>query len=154
MLKVQIGKGGVAPFEFKGLVEKFFDEDFLESGGFSGEIEIGGEIVNDGKTFIARGKAACRRNFTCDRCLTAADENFVCEFDEELAEEDISENLADITELVRDTILAGLPIRNLCSADCKGLCPICGKNLNDGECDCDKFIVDPRLASLKDLKLD
>ena len=154
MLKVQIHRAENSPFEFNKSAEFFFGKDLTDAENFIGEIKIVGEVVNDGKTFIARGTAACQRNFLCDRCLTPSSEKVICEFDEEIDPKDISENLADITEIVRDTFLASLPIQNLCRADCKGLCPVCGKNLNNGECECDKFIVDPRLATLKDFKLD
>ena len=154
MLKVQIYGEGVVPFEFRQSAEFFFGNETAEEENFTGEIEIVGEIVNDGKTFIARGKAVCSRDFFCDRCLEPSSGEIVCDFDEEIDDEDITDNVVDITELVRDTFLASLPIQNLCRGGCKGLCPVCGKNLNDGECECDRFIVDPRLASLKDLKFD
>ena len=38
-----------------------------------------------------------------------------------------------------------------CREDCKGLCPICGKDLNDGDCGCDRTIRDPRFESLRAL---
>lgn len=154
MLKVQIGREANVPFEFSEEAVIFFGAELAAEENFSGNVEVSGEIVNDGKNFVARGKAACLRNFVCDKCLEQSSEKFFCEFDEELAAEEIAENVADITELVRDTILASLPIKNLCRADCKGLCPVCGKNLNNGDCDCERFTADPRLAILKDLKLD
>ena len=154
MLKVQIYRDRTAPFKFRKTAEIFFGKDLVDEENFFGEIEIVGEVVNDGRTFVARGKATCNRKFFCDRCLEPSSSEIVCDFDEEIADEDISENVVDITELVRDTFLAGLPIQNLCREDCKGLCPVCGKNLNTGECECDRLIADPRLASLKDFKLD
>lgn len=42
----------------------------------------------------------------------------------------------DLTALVREDLLLALPAKFLCREDCKGLCPICGKNLNDGSCSC------------------
>jgi len=154
MLKVQIYREETAPFKFRKTAEIFFGKDLVDEENFFGDIEIVGEIVNDGKTFVARGKAVCNRKFFCDRCLEPSSGEVVCDFDEEIADEDISENVVDITELVRDTFLASLPIQNLCREGCKGLCPVCGKNLNTGECECEKLIVDPRLAFLKDFKLD
>ena len=154
MLKVQIGREDRVPFEFSEEAVIFFGAEMAAEERFSGEVEVVGEIVNDGRKFIARGKASCLRSFECDRCLTPASEKFSCEFEEELAAEDIQENVADITELVRDTALANIPLKSLCREDCKGLCPVCGKNLNEGNCECDRLIADPRLAILKDLKLD
>ena len=154
MLKVQIYREGTAPFKFRETAEIFFGKELASEEKFFGEIEIVGEIVNDGKTFIARGKAVCSRNFFCDRCLEPSSGEIVCDFDEEIDDDDITDNVVDITELVRDTFLASLPIQNLCREGCKGLCPVCGKNLNNGKCECDRLNVDPRLATLKDFKLD
>ena len=155
MLKVQIRRGGTVPFEFRKSAEVFFGKDLTDEENFFGEIEIVGEIANDGKkTFIARGRIACQRKFFCDRCLSPSTEKVLCSFDEEIDGKDISENVADITEIVRDTFLASLPIQNLCREDCKGLCPICGKNLNEENCKCNRLNLDPRLAALRDFKID
>jgi uncharacterized protein len=60
----------------------------------------------------------------------------------------------DIEECARSLFILNFPTRFLCDEDCKGLCCSCGKNLNDGECDCNKKEIDPRLAVLKNLKFD
>ncbi|MEJ2758334.1 MAG: DUF177 domain-containing protein [Anaerolineales bacterium] len=57
----------------------------------------------------------------------------------------------DITELAREYLLLDTPTTPLCKPDCAGLCPICGENLNHGQCDCKPEAIDPRLAKLKDL---
>lgn len=54
----------------------------------------------------------------------------------------------NLDELIREDILLSLPTKILCSDDCKGLCPYCGTNLNEKQCDCQKPI-DPRLEALK-----
>lgn len=46
-----------------------------------------------------------------------------------------------------------MPVKPLCGDDCKGLCPHCGQNLNDGECSCEETPVDSRLAVLKNIKI-
>ena len=56
----------------------------------------------------------------------------------------------DLDALAEEDVVLNLPSKVLCKEDCKGLCPQCGKNLNDGPCDC-KEPVDPRLAGLLDL---
>ena len=58
----------------------------------------------------------------------------------------------DLNYLVLNAILTQLPLRHLCRPDCKGLCPHCGANLNDGPCDCENTenrstLGDPRAAS-------
>ena len=57
----------------------------------------------------------------------------------------------DLEQLLTEDILLDVPSKFLCSPDCKGLCPVCGKNLNQGDCGCKQDTVDPRLAILKSL---
>ena len=151
MPKVQTARGDKVPFEFSATAEKLFGEAL---GDFEGDIKIVGEVEDVGRCFVVRGRIECKKVFTCDRCLTQATENQVHEFEEEFDKAEAVDDLIDVTELLRDVLLAGQPMKNLCKADCKGLCPKCGANLNEGECGCDKFIVDPRLATLKDFKMD
>jgi uncharacterized protein len=55
----------------------------------------------------------------------------------------------DMTNRIREALLLNLPMRFLCSPDCKGLCPTCGTNLNTRECNCQKEEIDPRWEKLK-----
>lgn len=102
----------------------------------------------------------------CDRCGKQTVKCFQREFehllvrelsDEQEAaslEEDylvVPEERLDLDELVREDILLDLPTKYLCKEDCKGLCPKCGKDLNEGDCGCDRREVDPRLEILKSL---
>ena len=57
----------------------------------------------------------------------------------------------DLDELVYTEVIISLPMKHLCKEDCKGICPSCGKNLNDGKCDCNTKQIDPRLQALADL---
>lgn len=58
----------------------------------------------------------------------------------------------DLTEAVRQYALMAVPMKALCDADCAGLCPKCGQNLNQGKCDCPAEETDPRWAKLTELK--
>ncbi len=58
----------------------------------------------------------------------------------------------DMTALVKEQILLSLPMQPLCSSECKGLCPVCGKDLNEGHCTCERKEIDQRLAILKKFK--
>ena len=150
MPKVQTARGGSAPFEFSATAEKLFGEDFSDDG-FIGDIKIFGEVEDVGRCYVVRGRIQCKKSFTCDRCLTPATANQVHEFEEEFDKSEAVDDLIDVTELLHDVLLAGQPMKNLCKTDCKGLCPKCGANLNEGECGCDNFVVDPRLAALQQL---
>ncbi|MEL6307888.1 MAG: DUF177 domain-containing protein [Chloroflexota bacterium] len=57
----------------------------------------------------------------------------------------------NLAPLLRAEVLIALSHRQYCSADCKGLCPVCGINLNHESCDCEREHIDPRLAKLKEL---
>jgi uncharacterized protein len=72
----------------------------------------------------------------------------------EVLEEDeyvIEEGTIDMNILVNDSVMLGLPIKHLCSEECRGLCQHCGSNLNLAECDCASEDIDPRLEVLKTL---
>ncbi len=63
----------------------------------------------------------------------------------------VEDGFLSLDELLTECLELSLPFRFLCSEDCKGLCPKCGKNLNDGPCDCEEKEVDPRLEPLRRL---
>ncbi|WHH59872.1 DUF177 domain-containing protein [Petroclostridium sp. X23] len=57
----------------------------------------------------------------------------------------------DITEIVVNNTLMNIPVKYLCSEDCKGLCPACGADLNIEQCNCTNNNIDPRFEVLKKL---
>ena len=57
----------------------------------------------------------------------------------------------DLDEFIYTEIIVNLPMKHLCKEDCKGICYKCGKNLNEGKCDCLEKEIDPRLAVLAEL---
>jgi uncharacterized protein len=59
----------------------------------------------------------------------------------------------DLTPLIREQVLLALAERPLCREECRGLCPQCGANLNEGDCRCIVSGLDPRLAVLRNLKV-
>ena len=121
-------------------------------------------------TAVARNRASlvtltlrCRYSYTrfCDRCGEEFTRQEDKSFEHKLAQTVIDEGNDDYIETpdftlelddaVISDILLNLPHKNLCRSDCRGLCPICGKNLNDGDCGCRETAVDPRLEILKQL---
>lgn len=150
MPKVFITRGGSAPYEFSGTAQELFDEPLDDFA----DIKVSGNVEDVGKKFVVTGQIACIKSFICDRCLAQAKAAQVHHFAEDFDKAEAVDDLLDITELLRDELLANQSMKNLCKTDCKGLCPKCGKNLNEGSCDCDTFIVDPRLAALEDLNFD
>jgi len=59
----------------------------------------------------------------------------------------------DLDPILREEVLLALPGYPVCREGCKGLCSVCGKNLNEGECGCDRKVPDPRWAGLAKLKI-
>jgi uncharacterized protein len=64
------------------------------------------------------------------------------------------DGFVDLSPIVRDMALLGVPIKVLCRPDCQGLCQECGANLNLGDCGCVDDRIDPRLAALQQLLKD
>jgi len=59
----------------------------------------------------------------------------------------------ELDPILREQVLLALPMSVVCREDCKGLCPSCGKDLNEGACGCRPPVTDPRLAVLKNIKI-
>jgi uncharacterized protein len=66
----------------------------------------------------------------------------------------IKDVVVDVSGLVREAVVLALPSQALCSPSCKGLCPQCGKDLNQGPCECVDNEVDERWSKLSELKFD
>lgn len=100
----------------------------------------------------------------CDRCRKDTIKNFDYSFMHTLVLSQNNENtddyievpdfILDLNELVKDDILLELPGKFLCDDDCRGLCPICGSDLNIGQCGCKAESIDPRLLELSKLITD
>ena len=107
----------------------------------------------------------CTYRFTlhvlCDRCLAPlelpVDRTVSHTVVREVNGEDdetflVAENgCVELEELATNDILPELPQRYLCREDCRGLCPTCGKNLNEGPCGCQSDSGDPRMDVLRRL---
>ena len=57
-----------------------------------------------------------------------------------------------LEDVLREQVLLSLPEKTLCRADCKGLCPSCGRNLNTETCSCESAVTDPRWNALSGLR--
>lgn len=57
----------------------------------------------------------------------------------------------DVDKLIYGEILVNWPMKVLCRKDCKGICRVCGMNLNKGNCNCQKTELDPRMAAIQDV---
>lgn len=123
-------------------------------------------VENRGKKVLElTGKISFEVIIPCARCLEDVRTSLEVEFDKEvdmkMSEEerlnalDESDFLhgynLDVDKLVYGEALLNWPSRVLCKEDCKGLCNVCGQNLNRKTCNCDSTDLDPRMAKIRDI---
>jgi uncharacterized protein len=88
-------------------------------------------------------------HFDIDKTLDIKDGTVV---DEEMEETDYLIGFElDVDRFVYAEILVNWPMRVLCKEDCKGICKVCGMNLNSGACNCQRTELDPRMAAIQDI---
>ncbi len=116
-----------------------------------------------GRAGVVQMTARARFAFcgACDRCLAPFTKTYDIPLEHTLvttlANEDnddfilLDQYQLNLDDLVLADVLLELPYKSLCRADCRGLCPLCGKDLNEGLCGCSRKSVDPRLAVLGQL---
>ena len=119
-----------------------------------------GFIVNNAGALTLRGTLSAAMRCVCDRFAAEFDREVSYPLDVPLASELQDEenpdyfllegDELDLEELLETVFILNMDTRFLCRADCKGLCSRCGKNLNEGPCDC-RTESDPRLAVLEQL---
>lgn len=110
------------------------------------------------------GKMELTFVMNCDRCLKPVEQKITLDFirtvegPDEYKEdtEDDDQNFMEgyqlnVDDLIKNECFMNLPTKVLCKPDCKGICMRCGKDLNTGECGCDTFVPDPRMARIKDI---
>lgn len=87
-----------------------------------------------GNDVVVTGRVRAAFSATCDRCCGLYDWEFdgsaFCHFQENVDES------VELAEPLREYVLIGLPAKWLCADGCRGLCGLCGRNLNEGGCDC------------------
>ena len=125
-------------------------------------VKASGTVRNTAGVLVMTGLIETTIHGVCDRCASDFDRDVSMPIDvvlvTELSNEDnedekifpLEGDSADLEDIVRTLFVLNLDSKLLCSADCKGLCFRCGKNLNEGPCSCQKEI-DPRFAALKQL---
>jgi uncharacterized protein len=126
------------------------------------------EVIKD---LRLRGHLSAGLELQCARCLDAVPQQIQRDFEllyrplgadagrDELsvtaAEAEIGYYQGDgllLEDVLREQVLLALPLKVTCREDCKGLCPQCGKNLNQEQCSCSAQVEDPRWAALKEVR--
>ena len=134
-------------------------------------IALAFDIFKDKHQFRLIGTVKTTLELPCSRCLEPytlpVDQRFDLRYqphaqntgegEREIEEDDLTtafyeNDEIDLGQLMREQFYLALPMKPLCSDDCKGLCPACGANLNRTTCDCNRSWDDPRLAVLNQFK--
>jgi len=126
------------------------------------------ELINDIRVV---GEFSTKVEMLCARCLEPIARDVSKKFDllyrpqgSDAGKEELSVTAAEaeigyyrgegllLEDVLREQVLLALPLKAICREDCKGLCPHCGKNLNQEQCDCAEPMDDPRWSALKDIR--
>ena len=137
--------------------------DLAETG--PGAVRLQGDLRVDNleSRLVVRGDLRATGTAECDRCLA----EFALGFDvpvelvvlrdagEETEDGDTPvvhqrDGVLDLTETLREATVLAAPQVKVCREGCRGLCPHCGKDLNEGDCDCEDDDIDPRWEGLPD----
>jgi|SRR5579885_768585 len=150
------------------VVRQSFGEDFPQGGQASLDVHL----IRTAKNIQVNGDAHIDLKPACDRCLESFSRHldvplhvnmapkkdlfFAQEEERELDPDDVNFSFyegeeIDLAQILGEMLVLEIPLRYLCSEECKGLCPKCGQNLNVKACGCASAPADPRFAVLKEL---
>jgi uncharacterized protein len=122
--------------------------------GLEGPLSASITIYPAGKRMVVEGTISAMLVLRCDRCLeeygwglsekfriSISLSQFRGEGEVELMEEDLNLDfmdgvLLDSDQILKEQLILHVPMKTLCSPECKGLCPVCGCNLNISTCSC------------------
>lgn len=132
--------------------DSFFDGSEIVK--YSRPVKFEGYLVRNKGELKIVGDIDAEVLLNCSRCTTIFPYEVKIHIEEELSDTEGWENISidadniDVYEIIENDIMVELPVKRLCSENCKGLCQTCGKNLNLGQCNCADLYVDPRLEKL------
>ena len=148
-------------------VDFLLEPEAIGGVDFPEQAHVTGEITNRGGYMRLVASADIPYRGECARCLDPVSGVYTLPFErtvvtegtltEEQEEDNVDEfviiegGFLDIDDAVRESLILSFPMRLLCSEDCAGLCPKCGRSLKTGDCGCPKKEIDPRLAVLATL---
>jgi len=131
---------------------KFHNLEFVDREiEIKDKVQLELEIYNTEDSFLVQGILEAELILSCSRCLQKYSSPIKLDISEDVMKNEMEdEEELYLDDIIVDNIILSLPMKPLCSEDCKGICPQCGQDLNQGECDCEIETVDPRLAKLKE----
>jgi len=110
---------------------------YLEEANIVSNVKVKAHVEKEKDVVIVSCDIRANEEYICSRCLK--DFNLSFEKREDFVYTLTGEHTIELNGDIKDTIMLHQPIRQLCRVDCKGLCPYCGKNLNEGICDCKRY---------------
>ncbi len=138
--------------------------------GVSSLIEGKVKLTRTNRGILVQGRLHTRIPVECSRCLKTFDYPLDFDIEEEFfpvidvnsgMPVDIPDepgsftidehHILDLSEAIRQNALLAIPMKPLCREDCAGLCTKCGKDLNKGQCNCEKVEIDPRWLKLAEI---
>ncbi|UCG77483.1 MAG: DUF177 domain-containing protein [Nitrospirota bacterium] len=153
--------------------ELIISESISDADISAGRIPVSGivKLFRDEDTVVVSGNVRAELEADCARCLSKFSTNIEVDMSltliprsvsgkreekQMLTQEEVnvgyySDEEIDISSLLTEQIKLNVPIRTVCSDDCKGLCSLCGADLNKGQCECRKDQVDERWSKLRNL---
>lgn len=135
--------------------------EFLGVKPLKSPVAINGKIVS--RAGIVEAQLDCKVEYVgfCDRCLKETVKNYTVHIRRTIVvslENEDNDDIAvvpdmrlDLEDFCYPDIVMSLPTKLLCKDDCRGICPACGQNLNEGSCNCSSQEIHPGLAALAEL---
>jgi len=135
------------PFSFTASAEAM---DLLEEGVQAAQpVTVFLSATYHGGSVLLQGKMSTTVSLECSRCLKRFAYPLEIDIDEQVPVDD--QLTLDVSGLLREHYFTMFPAKPLCHSACRGLCPSCGINQNDEQCDCQTTQEDHRFSSLKKL---
>ncbi len=158
---VDIAKLALVPIDFA--FEKVSLSIPRDGGDIEAIVSVKGEVAKDNNIYKVKGNISAELSLKCDLCLKAFEQHLDLDFEEiysDTQDEDgeyillsgLDNKIVDLKPAVIGNIILNLPMRIVCSQDCKGLCPKCGHDLNEGDCGCERGYINPQFEQLLGLK--
>jgi uncharacterized protein len=146
--------------------EFLYDEILEEEAVFLQPLHADLSVRKAGEEVYVKGEIKTLLSFVCSRCLIPFEFPVDSHFDlvyipeelemarDELDGDDLNISFyysrkIDLREVVLEQLNLTFPVKPLCSVACQGICPVCGKNINSGDCSCVTKDSDSRLEKLK-----
>ena len=147
---------------------EFFDGQLRQASPL--QVKGTAELLGATEEIRLQGHLTVRMESECDRCLETARFPIDIDFDlfyrpegtgigsDEIELEPGETEIAyysgeglELNDILREQVLLALPMQRVCREDCKGICPVCGKDRNEADCGCTVEPADDRWAALKNL---